>query len=43
MCWTTLHFAEGTVGLCLTSTDFDEADYIRDYEVFKRMVTHIAP
>ncbi|WP_461489203.1 sugar 3,4-ketoisomerase [Pontibacter sp. HJ8] len=42
MCWTTLHLAEGTVGLCLASTDFDEADYIRDYEVFKRMVTHLA-
>jgi hypothetical protein len=42
MCWTDLFFAPGTIALCLTSTDFDEADYIRDYNVFKRMVTHIA-
>lgn len=42
MCWTNLHFAQGTISLCLTSTDFDDADYIREYKVFKRMVTHIA-
>ncbi|MDX5422512.1 MAG: FdtA/QdtA family cupin domain-containing protein [Hymenobacteraceae bacterium] len=42
MCWTNLHFAEGTVGLCLASTDFDDADYIRDYAVFRRMASHIA-
>lgn len=42
MCWTDLHFAEGTVAICLTSTDFDEADYIRDYDTFRRMATHLA-
>ncbi|WP_018477158.1 sugar 3,4-ketoisomerase [Pontibacter roseus] len=42
MCWTNLYFTEGTIGLCLTSTDFDEADYIRDYQTFKRMAAHIA-
>lgn len=42
MCWTDLRFAPGTIALCLTSTDFDEADYIRDHAVFTRMATHIA-
>ncbi|MBD1398473.1 FdtA/QdtA family cupin domain-containing protein [Pontibacter sp. JH31] len=42
MCWTNLQFSEGTIGLCLASTDFDDADYIRDYAVFQRMATHIA-
>ncbi len=42
MCWTDLHFAPGTVALCLTSTDFDEADYIRDYATFRHMATHLA-
>ena len=42
MCWTNLYFEEGTMALCLASTDFDEADYIRDYEVFKRLAQHIA-
>ena len=41
MCWTDLHFAPGTVAVCLTSTDYEESDYIRDYAVFQRMVTHI--
>ena len=42
MCWTNLRFKEGTMALCLASTDFDEADYIREYEVFRRLATHIA-
>jgi dTDP-4-dehydrorhamnose 3,5-epimerase-like enzyme len=42
MCWTDLHFAPGSIALCLTSTDFDEADYIRDYAVFQRMTLHSA-
>jgi len=42
MCWTNLRFEEGTMAVCLASTDFDEADYVRDYAVFKRLATHIA-
>lgn len=42
MCWTDLHFAPGTVAVCLTSTDFEESDYIRDYATFKRMASHLA-
>ncbi|WP_101443848.1 sugar 3,4-ketoisomerase [Pontibacter ramchanderi] len=42
MCWTDLHFASGTVAVCLTSTDFEESDYIRDYATFQRMAAHLA-
>ncbi|WP_299825029.1 FdtA/QdtA family cupin domain-containing protein [uncultured Pontibacter sp.] len=42
MCWTTLHFSEGAIGLCLASTDYDDADYIREYDLFKRLATHLA-
>lgn len=41
MCWTELHFSEGATALCLASTDFSEADYIRDYGRFTRLVSHI--
>ena len=34
MCWANLYFSEGAILLSLTSTDFDEADYIRDYQTF---------
>ncbi|PVY41846.1 sugar 3,4-ketoisomerase [Pontibacter virosus] len=42
MCWTDLHFAPGTVAVCLTSTDFEESDYIRDYPTFQRLAAHPA-
>lgn len=35
-CWLNIQFAPGTVLLCLTSTDFDEADYILDRQEFYR-------
>jgi dTDP-4-dehydrorhamnose 3,5-epimerase-like enzyme len=31
-------FSSNSVALTLTSTLFDEKDYIRDYEIFKRMI-----
>ncbi len=34
LCWTTLHFSEAAVAVCLASTDFSEDDYIRDYAAF---------
>ena len=40
MCWTELRFSEGAVALCLASTDFSEADYIRDYNRFKQLAAH---
>lgn len=42
MCWTDLHFAPGTIAVCLTSTDFEDSDYIRDYATFKRLAAHLA-
>ncbi|AKD03418.1 FdtA/QdtA family cupin domain-containing protein [Pontibacter korlensis] len=41
MCWTELYFSEGATALCLTSTDFSEADYIRDYNRFRKLASHI--
>lgn len=41
MCWTELRFSEGATALCLTSTDFSEADYIRDYNRFLQLASHI--
>ena len=32
------NFSSNSVALTLTSTLFDEKDYIRDYEIFKRMI-----
>lgn len=38
--WRTLdNFSSGTVCLVLTSEKYDEADYIRDYEEFKRLTS----
>ena len=42
MCWTELRFSEGAVALCLTSTDYSEEDYIRDYAYFKKLAAHAA-
>lgn len=39
MCWTELSFQEGTIGLCLASTDFDDADYVRDYTFFRHLLS----
>jgi len=42
MCWTELRFSEDAIALCLSSTDFDEADYIHSYPYFKKLATHLA-
>ena len=36
-CWVTLSFSPDALLLCLASTDYDEADYIRDYDEFRRI------
>ncbi|MCC9135641.1 sugar 3,4-ketoisomerase [Pontibacter silvestris] len=41
MCWTELTLAPGTIALCLTSTEFDEKDYIRDYSKFRKFADHV--
>ena len=40
MYWANLYFSEGAILLSLTSTDFDEADYIRDYDSFVEKAQH---
>lgn len=37
LCWIGLTYASGSILLALSSTDFDEADYIRDYRQFKHL------
>ncbi|TPE45011.1 sugar 3,4-ketoisomerase [Pontibacter mangrovi] len=37
MVWANLHFSEGAILLSLTSSDFDEADYIRSYQAFVKL------
>ena len=34
--WRTMRFSHNAVLLCLASMPYDEADYIRDYETFKK-------
>jgi dTDP-4-dehydrorhamnose 3,5-epimerase-like enzyme len=35
--WREIEFSENAVLLCLVDAEYDEADYIRDYEEFKRL------
>ncbi|KAA3439387.1 sugar 3,4-ketoisomerase [Rufibacter hautae] len=35
MHWSRIYLDQGAVLLCLASTDYDEADYIRDYNEFR--------
>jgi hypothetical protein len=34
------NFSSNSVALSIISTLFDEADYVRDYDIFKKMVTN---
>lgn len=36
-CWHTMRFSHNAVLLSLSSTEYNESDYIRDYETFKKM------
>ena len=36
-CWVTLSFSAEALLLCLASTDYNEADYIRDFDAFRRI------
>ena len=40
LCWRTLQFSHNAVLLCLASAQFTEADYIRNYEEFKKITNH---
>ncbi|MDB5264171.1 MAG: hypothetical protein JWQ14_3454 [Adhaeribacter sp.] len=35
--WVKLTFSDNAIALCLASTDFEEADYIRDYAQFRQI------
>ncbi|QNE39091.1 WxcM-like domain-containing protein [Hymenobacter sp. NBH84] len=37
MHWRTINFSHDAVLLCLASTEYNEADYIRDFEVFQAL------
>ena len=35
LCWHTMQYSHNSVQVVLTSTEYDENDYIRDYNIFK--------
>jgi hypothetical protein len=37
LCWHTMQYSHNAVQLVLASSEYDEKDYIRDYEDFKRL------
>ncbi len=36
-CWHTMQYSHTSVQLCLASLEYDENDYIRDYDEFKKL------
>ena len=36
-CWHTMQYSHNAIQLVLASTPYDESDYIRDYEEFKKL------
>lgn len=40
LCWHTMHYSRDAIQLALASTDYREADYIRDYEVYTQLARH---
>lgn len=39
LCWRTIQYSHNAVQICLANSEYDEADYIRDYEEFKKLQT----
>jgi dTDP-4-dehydrorhamnose 3,5-epimerase-like enzyme len=39
-CWGTLKFSHNAVLICMASMEYDESDYIRSYEDFKKLRTN---
>lgn len=37
LCWHEISFSENTIMLSITSLEYDESDYIRDYDSFKQL------
>ena len=36
-CWRTMQYTHNAVQMCIASMAYEESDYIRDYEVFKKV------
>jgi dTDP-4-dehydrorhamnose 3,5-epimerase-like enzyme len=36
-CWHTMKYSHSAVQMCIANNEFSETDYIRDYEVFKKL------
>lgn len=34
MCWRTMKYTHNAVQICIASNEYDEKDYIRDYDIF---------
>ncbi|MDC8027635.1 FdtA/QdtA family cupin domain-containing protein [Elizabethkingia anophelis] len=34
MCWRTMKYTHNAVQMCIASNEYDEKDYIRDYNIF---------
>ncbi|MDQ0477904.1 MULTISPECIES: FdtA/QdtA family cupin domain-containing protein [Chryseobacterium] len=34
MCWRTMKYTHNAVQICIASNEYDEKDYIRDYQIF---------
>jgi hypothetical protein len=39
LCWRTMQYTHNAVQICLANREYDEQDYIRDYEEFKKLQT----
>lgn len=37
-CWRTMQYSHNAVQMCIASLEYEEADYIRNYEEFKNLV-----
>ncbi|HSZ25106.1 MAG TPA: FdtA/QdtA family cupin domain-containing protein [Cytophagaceae bacterium] len=38
--WRVLHYTKDAIGLCLSSSEYNEKDYIRDYHTFLNYSSH---
>ena len=38
MCWRTMKYSHNSVQMCIASLEYSEADYIRNYEEFKKLI-----
>lgn len=37
-CWRTMQYTHNAVQMCIANMEYEESDYIRDYEEFKKLV-----